>query len=87
MKKEDSIIQRNIYESALNRMEEFGTESIKSSFLLEKRNAIKSSLLAYYESTEEFEKCKFISNFFDQVEKEIIIFQVLDSVKDRLKIP
>jgi hypothetical protein len=86
MKRENNIIQRNIYEAALSRMEEFGTESIKSPLLLEKRNSIKSSLLIYYESTEEFEKCKFISNFFDQLEKEIKISQVLNSIKDRSKI-
>lgn len=87
MKRENNIIQRNIYEAALSRMEEFGTESIRSPLLLEKRNSIKSSLLIYYESTEEFEKCKFISNFFDQLEKEIKISQVLSSIKDRSKIP
>ena len=42
---------------------------------------IKSSLLTYYESTEEFEKCKFISDFFDRLEKEVKISQVLGSIK------
>ena len=74
-------IERRIYENALERMERYGTKSIMTPHLLSKRNTIKSSLLTYYESTEEFEKCKFISDFFDQLEKEIRISQVLGSIK------
>ena len=74
-------IERRIYENALERMEKYGTKSIMSPHLLEKRNSIKSSLLTYYESTEEFEKCKFISDFFDRLEKEIRVSQVLNSLK------
>lgn len=74
-------IERNIYENALQRMENFGTKSIMSPHLLDKREIIKSSLLKYYESTEEFEKCKFISDFFDRLEKEIQISEVLISLK------
>jgi hypothetical protein len=83
MKKTDekSVVERNIYENALQRMEKFGTKSIMSPHLLEKRETIKSSLLEYYESTEEFEKCKFISEFFDLLEKEIKISSVLSSLK------
>lgn len=76
-----SVIERKIYENALQRMEKFGTKSIMSPHLLVKRETIKSSLLNYYESTEEFEKCKFVSDFFDQLEKEIQISQVLNSLK------
>ena len=74
-------IERRIYENALSRMEKFGTKSIMVPHLLEKRNSIKSSLLTYYESTEEFEKCKFVSDFFDRLEKEIRISQVLQNLK------
>lgn len=74
-------IERRIYENALERMRKFGTKSIMSPHLLPKRETIKSSLLSYYESTEEFEKCKFISDFFDLVEKEIKISKVLSSLK------
>lgn len=83
MKKTDekSVVERNIYENALQRMEKFGTKSIMSPHLLEKRETIKFSLLEYYESTEEFEKCKFISEFFDLLEKEIKISSVLSSLK------
>jgi hypothetical protein len=49
--------------------------------LFQRRETIKSSLLNYYESTEEFEKCKFISDFFDGLEKEVLVFQVLESLK------
>ena len=66
-----AAIERVIYENALDRMEKFGVKSIMIPHLLEKRDVIKKSLISYYESTEEFEKCKFVSEFFDQVEKEI----------------
>lgn len=75
------IVQREIYENALERMMKFGTKSLSNSNLLEKRELIKSSLLSYYESTEEFEKCKFISDFFAKLEKEIKISKILISIK------
>lgn len=78
-----SVIERKIYENALSRMEKFGTKSIMAPHLLEKRDSIKSSLLAYYESTEEFEKCKFITDFFQKLEKEIKISQVLENIKKK----
>ncbi len=81
MEEGKSIIERRIYENALIRMEKFGVKSIMAPHLLAKRNTIKSSLLNYYESTEEFEKCKFISDFFDDLEKEIRISQILESMK------
>ncbi len=81
MSEEKSIIERRIYENAISRMEKFGVKSIMSPHLLQKRETIKSSLLNYYESTEEFEKCKFISDFFDQLEREIGVAQVLESLK------
>ena len=81
MKSTGETIERKIYENALSRMEKFGTKSIMSPSLLPKRDVIKSSLLSYYESTEEFEKCKFISEFFDQVEKEVRLLEVVGSLK------
>jgi len=80
---DSSVIERKIYENALSRMEKFGTKSIMAPHLLEKRDSIKSSLLAYYESTEEFEKCKFITDFFQKLEKEIKISQVLENIKKK----
>lgn len=83
MSEEKSIIERRIYENAISRMEKFGVKSIMAPHLLQKRETIKSSLLKYYESTEEFEKCKFISDFFDQLEREIMVTQVLDALKKK----
>ena len=81
MEESKSVIERRIYENALVRMEKFGVKSIMAPHLLAKRNTIKSSLLNYYESTEEFEKCKFMTDFVDEVEKEIRISQILQSIK------
>ena len=81
IEQEKSPIERRVYESALERMEKYGVNSIMVPHLLPKRHIIKESLLNYYESTEEFEKCKFISDFFDRLEKEIRLSQVLDSLK------
>jgi len=81
MSEEKQAIERVIYENALIRMEKFGVKSIMIPHLLEKRDVIKKSLISYYESTEEFEKCKFVSGFFDQVEKEIKVNQVINSLK------
>jgi len=81
IEQEKSPIERRVYESALERMEKYGVNSIMVPHLLSKRHIIKESLLNYYESTEEFEKCKFISDFFDRLEKEIRLSQVLDSLK------
>jgi hypothetical protein len=81
MSEEKQAIERVIYENALVRMEKFGVKSIMIPHLLEKRDVIKKSLISYYESTEEFEKCKFVSEFFDQVEKEIKVNQVINALK------
>jgi hypothetical protein len=78
-----TAIERVIYENALVRMEKFGVKSIMIPHLLEKREVIKKSLISYYESTEEFEKCKFVSEFFDRVEKEIKVNQVINALKTK----
>lgn len=78
-----TTIERVIYENALDRMEKLGVKSIMIPHLLEKREVIKKSLISYYESTEEFEKCKFVSEFFDRVEKEIKVNQVINSLKTK----
>jgi hypothetical protein len=75
------FLERNIYESALLRMETMGTKSIMTPTLIEKRESIKSSLLKYYEKTEEFEKCKFITDFFNRLEKEILINRLFDFLR------
>jgi len=68
-------LNRLIFENAIISMEKYGRESMMSPRVFNKRNDIKKSLLAYYESTEEFEKCKFIKEFFED----------LDRVADELK--
>ena len=83
MSEEKTEIERVIYENALERMEKFGVKSIMIPHLLEKRDVIKKSLITYYESTEEFEKCKFVSEFFDRVEKEVKVSQVINSLKTK----
>lgn len=83
MSEEKTEIERVIYENALGRMEKFGVKSIMIPHLLEKRDVIKKSLISYYESTEEFEKCKFVSEFFDQVEREIKVNQVINALKSK----
>jgi hypothetical protein len=60
---------RLIFENAIITMEKYGKGSIMSHRVFNKRDKIKRSLLAYYESTEEFEKCKFIKEFFDDLDK------------------
>jgi hypothetical protein len=78
---EKNSIERGVYESAFQRMEKYGVKSIMVPHLLDKRKTIKESLISYYESTEEFEKCKFISDFFERLEKELQLVQVLNSIK------
>ena len=62
-------LNRLIFENAINSMEKYGRESMMSPRVFNKRNDIKMSLLAYYESTEEFEKCRFIKEFFEDLDK------------------
>lgn len=62
-------INRNVFENAINSMKMYGKESMMSPRVFGKRHDIRLSLLTYYESTEEFEKCKYIKEFFDDLEK------------------
>jgi hypothetical protein len=75
-------LERDIYENAISRMETLGTKAILQPRLIEKRHAIKESLLDYYESTEEYEKCKYITEFFNMVEKEINILGIIGRLKE-----
>ncbi len=51
-------IDRRVFENAIDTMKKYGVNSILLSKIYPKREVIKKSLLTYYESTEEFEKCK-----------------------------
>ncbi len=63
-------IDRIVFENAIATMEKYGVGSVLSMKIYPKREEIRKSLLAYYESTEEFEKCTYIKNFFDELERE-----------------
>jgi hypothetical protein len=73
-------LERSIYENALLRMETLGTKAIMQPKLLEKREAIKTSLLSYYESTEEYEKCRYVNEFFLGVERELSLLNLINSL-------
>ena len=75
-------LEREIYENAIHRMETLGTKAILQPRLIEKRQAIKNSLMDYYESTEEYEKCTYIKEFFDRLEKEIALLEIIGSISD-----
>jgi len=76
-------LERKIYENALVRMENLGSQAIMHPHLIEKRDVIKTSLLDYYESTEEYEKCKYVTEYFDNLEKELLLRAMVKSVIDK----
>lgn len=79
--KKEAII-RKIYESAYHKIKTEGTDLIlNSSELLKTRGELKGELIAYYESTEEYEKCKFINNFFVELEKNLSLMDLLTDLK------
>lgn len=51
-------------------MKKYGIESVLSERIFPKKDEIKKSLLAYYEFTEEYEKCSFIKDFFSKLDKK-----------------
>ncbi len=63
--------QRYVFESAYKSMLKYGKESMMSHKILSRRDEIESSMIKYYESTEEFEKCKFILDFFRDLEETL----------------
>ena len=63
-------LDRRIFENALATMRKYGVDSLLTAKIYPKRQKIKESLLSYYESTEEFEKCKYIMEFFSELEVE-----------------
>jgi hypothetical protein len=63
-------LNRRVFENAIATMQKYGVNSILTTKIFPKRESIKSSLIAYYESTEEFEKCKYIVEFFTKLENE-----------------
>lgn len=63
-------MDRNIFENAISTMKKYGIESVLSERIFPKKDEIKKSLLAYYEFTEEYEKCSFIKDFFSKLDKK-----------------
>jgi hypothetical protein len=63
-------IDRGVFENAIATMKKYGVSSILSTKIYPKRESIRKSLLVYYESTEEFEKCNYIKGFFEELERE-----------------
>ena len=61
-------LDRQIFESALSSMVKYGSLSIMSERIYYRRELLKKSMLAYYESTEEFEKCRYLVWFFNSAE-------------------
>lgn len=74
-------LDRQIFENALRSMVKFGKKSILSERIYGKRELLKKSMISYYESTEEFEKCKYLLEFFDSVENDIAIGATGEYVK------
>lgn len=76
-------LDRNIYESALQRMEKMGSRALMHPHLIQRREIIKASLLLYYESTEEYEKCKYVTEFFLKLEKDLLIESIVKSAEKK----
>ena len=67
-------LNRQIFENTIHTMKKYGSLEFFQSYsqgVIKKRNSIKDTLLKYYESTEEFEKCKFVVDFFLEIEDSI----------------
>ena len=67
-------LNRQIFENTIHTMKKYGSSEFFKSYsqgVIKKRNSIKDTLLKYYESTEEFEKCKFVVDFFWEIEDSI----------------
>jgi hypothetical protein len=67
----DKLLEREIFENTIRVMKAYGPEpvlSFLSNKFLKKKEIVKSSMLSYYESTEEFEKCLEITRFFNRLE-------------------
>lgn len=73
-------IDRGIFENAIATMKKYGVGSILLTKIYPKREGIRRSLLVYYESTEEFEKCTYIKEFFEELEREAEESKIYDAI-------
>lgn len=62
---------RKIFEIAYAAIQKYGNISMVSARTIERRHILKTSMINYYESTEEFEKCKVIKDFFENLEEDL----------------
>jgi hypothetical protein len=67
--KVNEMVRRVVFERAYQTMNKYGVDSFIYSKLNEKKDEIMKSMLDYYESTEEFEKCSFIVDFFNKIKE------------------
>jgi hypothetical protein len=74
-------LDRQIFENALNSMIKYGRRSIMSDRIYYRRELLKKTMIAYYESTEEFEKCRYLTEFFDSAETDISVGATGEYVK------
>ena len=79
--------ERETFEKAYQRMIDDGIGSIMTSpRLVKKRNVIRDRMISYYEGTEEFEKCKFVKEFFESIDTELktsAISDIVRGIKDK----
>ena len=61
-------VNRIIFEHDIETMKKYGPDSILRKRIYPKRESLRKTMLEYYESTEEYEKCSFINEFFQQLE-------------------
>jgi hypothetical protein len=73
-------IDRGVFENAIATMKKYGVGSILSTKIYPKRESIRKSLLVYYESTEEFEKCTYIKEFFEELEREAAESKIYEDI-------
>ena len=75
-------LEREIYENAIRRLETLGLKAVMNKKLIGKREVIKKSLLDYYESTEEYEKCSYVNDYFEKLENAVLV-NVIDSLDNK----
>jgi len=74
---------RGIFEIAYAAIQKYGNISMVSARTIEGRHILKTSMLDYYESTEEFEKCKNIKEFFENLERDLEMGYDIETERDK----
>jgi hypothetical protein len=76
----DDRVARGIFEIAYKAIQKYGNLSMVSHKTIQKREVLKASMLDYYESTEEFEKCLVIKDFFNKLEEDLLKGYDIDEI-------